>query len=41
VQQIGLAPPKAVTDATDAYMEGEDVLSSWIDDYCELDINAW
>jgi putative DNA primase/helicase len=40
-QETGLAPPKAVTDATDAYMEAEDALFAWIDEYCILDANAW
>jgi putative DNA primase/helicase len=37
----GLAPPPAVTNATDAYMEAEDALGTWINEYCTLDPNAW
>ena len=40
-QRIGLAPPKAVTSATDAYMEAEDALTTWIDEYCVCDANSW
>jgi putative DNA primase/helicase len=40
-QQIGLAPPKVVTDATAAYLEAEDAMTARIADCCELDPNAW
>jgi len=40
-QRVGLAPPKVVTAATEAYMEAEDALTSWLEDYCEHDPNAW
>ena len=40
-QQIGLAPPKAVTSATDAYLQAEDALAAWIDEQCIHDPNAW
>jgi putative DNA primase/helicase len=40
-QQIGLNPPQAVTSATDAYMEAEDALGTWIEEYCIRDPNAW
>lgn len=40
-QRIGLAPPNAVTSATDAYMESEDALSVWIEEDCIRDANAW
>jgi putative DNA primase/helicase len=40
-QRIGLYPPKAVTDATDSYLESEDVLGEWIDECCIRDANAW
>jgi putative DNA primase/helicase len=40
-QKIGLAPPKAVTDATESYLESEDVLGEWIEECCVLDTNAW
>ena len=34
-------PPKAVTSATDAYLEAEDALGIWIDEQCVRDPNAW
>jgi putative DNA primase/helicase len=34
-QQQGLAPPRAVTDATAAYLEAEDRVRTWIDERCE------
>jgi putative DNA primase/helicase len=40
-QQMGLAPPKAVTSATDAYMEAEDALTAWIEEQCIRDPQAW
>jgi putative DNA primase/helicase len=40
-QQIGLAPPKVVTEATAAYLEAEDAMAAWIADRCQLDPNAW
>jgi putative DNA primase/helicase len=36
-QQIGLAPPAAVRDATAAYLAAEDAIANWIDDRCERD----
>lgn len=39
-QRLGLAPPDAVRAATDAYMEGEDAISAWMDDACERDPQA-
>ena len=35
-QKIGLAPPKAVTDATNAYLESEDAVRVWLEECCEL-----
>ncbi len=35
-QERGLAPPEAVTKATDAYFAGEDGYSDWIADRCEI-----
>jgi putative DNA primase/helicase len=35
-QEHGLAPPEAVTRATDAYFAGEDGYSDWIADDCEM-----
>jgi putative DNA primase/helicase len=40
-QARGLNPPKAVTDATTAYLEAEDAISTWIDDRCELKASYW
>jgi putative DNA primase/helicase len=40
-QRIGLAAPKAVTDATAAYLEAQDAIAAWMDDQCERDPNAW
>ena len=40
-QQTGLAPPQAVTSATEAYLQSEDALTSWIDEACIRDPNAW
>ena len=40
-QKRGLAPPKAVTKATDDYFKDQDSLSIWIDECCERDPNAW
>jgi putative DNA primase/helicase len=40
-QRIGLGPPIAVTGATNAYMEAEDALTAWIEDWCARDPNAW
>lgn len=37
----GLQPPKAVQEATDAYLEAEDGIAAWIDDKCERDRSAW
>jgi putative DNA primase/helicase len=40
-QAEGLKPPKAVTDATAAYLESEDAIAAWLDEKCKLDPNAW
>jgi len=34
-QKTGLAPPQAVIDATNKYLESEDAIASWIADRCE------
>jgi hypothetical protein len=34
-QRTGLAPPKIVTDATDAYFDDQDVIRQWLDDCIE------
>jgi putative DNA primase/helicase len=40
-QSEGLAAPKAVTDATTEYLNSEDAIAAWIEERCELDVNAW
>ena len=40
-QRIGLCPPKAVTDATESYLESQDTLGQWLDECCERTANAW
>ena len=40
-QTAGLRPPKAVTEATDAYLAAEDAIAAWLDEKCEGDQNAW
>jgi putative DNA primase/helicase len=40
-QEHGLGPPKIVTDATTAYLEGEDSLIAWMDERCQLEPKAW
>jgi putative DNA primase/helicase len=40
-QKRGLDPPKAVTEATAAYLEAEDAIGSWIEESCEEDSKAW
>ena len=40
-QTEGLRPPKAVIEATEAYMAAEDAIAAWIDDKCERDPTAW
>ncbi|MGH7053815.1 MAG: phage/plasmid primase, P4 family [Stellaceae bacterium] len=36
-QRIGLAPPAAVRNATDAYLASEDALAQWLDECCARD----
>jgi putative DNA primase/helicase len=40
-QRNGLGRPAVVTDATAAYLEGEDALMAWVDDRCIRDPSAW
>jgi putative DNA primase/helicase len=40
-RRLGLAPPQAVRDATDAYLEAEDAIAAWLAECCEHDPNAW
>jgi putative DNA primase/helicase len=36
-QQLGLAPPPAVRQATDAYLAEEDTIGKWLDECCGVD----
>ncbi len=40
-QKIGLAPPAAVTEATDQYLSGEDALGQWIEERCNVAKSLW
>ena len=40
-QQQGLAPPQVVTEATAAYLEGEDAISAWIDECCRANPDSF
>ena len=40
-QESGLAPPEAVTKATDAYFAGEDGYADWIADRAEVIAGFW
>jgi putative DNA primase/helicase len=40
-QKIGLAPPKAVIEATDAYLKDEDTIKQWVDDECIVGKEQW
>ena len=40
-QERGLAPPEAVTQATDDYFTAQDSFTTWIEECCERDPNAW
>jgi putative DNA primase/helicase len=35
-QHLGLAPPRIVRDATQAYLAAEDALAQWLDECCCL-----
>jgi putative DNA primase/helicase len=37
----GLAPPPAVTAATEEYFTAQDSFSLWVEDRCKRDVNAW
>lgn len=39
-QRIGLCPPKVVTDATESYLESQDILGEWEEQFCERDIQG-
>ncbi len=40
-QKKGLEPPKAVTQATEAYLSGEDAVGAWISERCIADFDEW
>jgi putative DNA primase/helicase len=40
-QRIGLAPPKAVTEATKEYLEAEDAIKLWLDEACAKGPGEW
>lgn len=40
-QRIGLAPPRAVVDATEDYLESEDAVGRFLKERCRMDPNAW
>jgi putative DNA primase/helicase len=40
-QERGLAPPQAVTEATERYLESEDAVSAWIEECCQPKAGAW
>lgn len=40
-QQQRLAPPDVVTNATSAYLDGQDAIAAWIEDRCDRNPNAW
>ena len=40
-QERGLSPPKAVVDATAAYLDAEDAMAAWLDEVGTHDLEAW
>jgi putative DNA primase/helicase len=40
-QRKGLQPPQAVTEATAAYLEAEDIFAAWLGDAGTRDANSW
>jgi putative DNA primase/helicase len=40
-QKRGLEPPESVTQATDDYFAAQDSFSTWLQECCERDPNAW
>jgi putative DNA primase/helicase len=40
-QRLGLAPPKGVIAATEAYIEAEDAIAAWIEECCDRDPDSW
>lgn len=39
-QQIGLAAPQAVIDATNAYLDDQDLIGQFLDEWCVTDLNG-
>lgn len=39
-QADGLCPPNAVTNATADYLEAEDALAAWLEECCDVNVNA-
>jgi putative DNA primase/helicase len=39
-QRIGLSPPQKVIDATEDYLDDEDTLGAFLNEYCIVDVNA-
>jgi len=40
-QKQGLSPPAVIQHATAEYLDAEDVIQLWVDEYCEKDPNFW
>jgi putative DNA primase/helicase len=40
-QRVGLAPPAAVTAATDEYLQAEDSSGTWLDECCDIGREHW
>ena len=40
-RRVGLSPPSIVTEATESYLESQDVFSEWLDTECEQGENYW
>jgi putative DNA primase/helicase len=40
-QREGLRPPRAVLEATEAYLSAEDSLAAWVDERCDRAPQAW
>lgn len=40
-QTMGLAPPRGMIDAADAYFQDEDLVSQWIDEHCDTGPGTW
>ena len=40
-QERGLAAPQPVTDATQAYLDGQDALAAWLEESCQRRPDAW